>query len=238
MRYLIRGILTITIFAVLGLLDPLLAYGFPPYRLTDAETADPWTIEGRLGLLRIEREVQQNAYSSPLLRLNFGLPSNLELVSEFEYRPDEGQVADAAVGFKWIPFMRLLSIGVETLALLPVSSQKDNGAGVESLLLATLRVDALRLHVNAGGFYDARPAESENGWKSGVIVEVQLGRLRPGMEVFAKQVCSRPVQILLGPGLIFDIGPFDVRAGLHVGLTEEAADLTPSLWITRKFPLR
>lgn len=225
------------VLAVSGPLGSMPAYGFPPYRSTDAETADPWTLEGRLGLFRIEREAEQNAYASPLLRMNFGLPGNLELVSEFEYRPDEGEVADTAVGFKWIPLMRSLSIGVETLALLPVS-QKNHGAGVESLLLATLRVDVLRVHVNAGGFYDARSAASESGWKSGGIVEVRLGRFRPGVEVFAKQVQTQPVQVLAGPGIIFDVGPFDLRIGLHVGLTKEAADLTPSFWVTSKLPLR
>lgn len=84
----------------------MLTYGFPPYRSTDAETADPWTLEGRLGLFRIERERRENTYASPLLRFNLGLPGNREFVSEFEYRPDEGKAADAAVGFKWIPLAR------------------------------------------------------------------------------------------------------------------------------------
>jgi hypothetical protein len=226
----------IIVVAGLGVLASMPAYGFPPYRSTDAETADPWTIEARLGLLRIEREARLNAYASPLLRVNLGLPENMEFVSEFEYRPDEGQVADAAVGLKWVPIMQSLSLGVETLVLLPIS-QKNDGAGVESVLLTTLRVAALRMHLNVGGFYDTRPREFEQGWKSSGLAEVQLGRFRPGVEVFAKQVCTQPVQVLVGPGLIFDAGPFDLRAGLHVGLTREAADLTPSLWITSKFPI-
>lgn len=229
--------LAITALTLFGLLSAPRAYGFPPYRSTDAETADPWTLEGRLGLFQIERERRENAYASPLLRFNLGLPGNREFLSEFEYRPDEGKVADAAVGFKWIPLMRSLSVGMETLVLLPVSSPKNKGAGVESLLLATLRVHALRVHVNAGGFYDARLAESESGWKSGGIVEVRQGRFRPGVEVFAKQVCGQPIEIQGGPGIILDLGPFDLRIGLHVGLTAEAANLTPNFWITSKFPL-
>lgn len=212
------------------------AYGFPPYRSTDAETADPWTLEARLGLFRITREGRHNAYASPLLRVNLGLPRNLELVSEFEYRPEEGQVADAAIGLKWVPIMQALSLGVETLVLLPVS-QKNEGAGIESSLLTTLRVGTLRIHINAGGFYDARSKESESGWKSSSLVEARLGRFRPGVEVFASQVRTRPVQILVGPGVIFDVGPFDLRIGLHVGLSGEAADITPSLWVTSKFPV-
>lgn len=212
------------------------ASAFPPYRSTDAETADPWTLEARLGLVRVERDGGANEYASPLLRANLGLPGNLELVSEFEYRPDEGEVADAAMGVKWVPFMSALSLGVETLALLPVSSA--GGGGVESLLLATWRERALRVHVNAGGFYDDRPTDAENGWRAGTIVEVRLDRFRPGVEVFAKQEVGEPVQVVLGPGAIVDFGAFDIRAGLHVGLTDEAPDLVPNLWITTKLPLR
>jgi len=242
LRVLCRNRCSLTvIIIVVVVLEPFgstLTYGFPPYRSTDAETADPWTLEGRLGLFRIERERRENAYTSPLLRFNLGLPGNREFVSEFEYRPDEGKVADAAVGFKWIPLMRSLSVGIETLVLLPVSSPQNKGAGVESLLLTTLRVGAVRVHVNAGGFYDARPAESESGWKSGGIVEVRRGRFRPGVEVFAKQVGGQPIEVQGGPGLILDLGPFDLRIGLHVGLTAEAVNLTPNFWITSKFPLQ
>ncbi|MGE0826127.1 MAG: hypothetical protein AB7G75_28370 [Candidatus Binatia bacterium] len=221
---------------VLGPIGSMLAYGFPPYRSTDAETADAWTVEARLGLLRVEREGRHNAYASPLLRVNLGLPDNLELTSEFEYRADEREVADAAIGIKWVPILRALSFGVETLVLLPVS-QKNDGAGVESVLLTTLRLGVLRMHINAGGFYDGRSQVSEYGWKSSGLMEMQLGRFRPGVEVFAKQVRAHPVQLLAGPGVIFDVGPFDLRVGLHVGLTREAADLTPSVWMASKFPV-
>jgi hypothetical protein len=213
------------------------ARAFPPYRSTDAETAVPWTLEARLGLGRIERDGEVNGYTSPLLRVNLGLPRNVEVVSEFEYRPDEGRVGDAAMGFKWVPFLSTLSIGVETLALLPVSTGAG-GAGVESLLLATWRARALRVHVNAGGLYDARPDEPESGWKAGTIVELRLRRLRPGLELFARQTEDEPARVLLGPGVIVDVGAFDVRAGLHVGLSDAAPDLTPSLWVTTKLPLR
>jgi MFS family permease len=190
-----------------------------------------------IGLARVERDGDVNEYASPLLRLNLGLPRNVEVVSEFEYRADEGEVGDAAMGFKWVPFLSALSVGVETLALLPVSTDAS-GTGVESLLLATWRERALRVHVNAGGFYDARPEDAESGWKAGSIVELRLARLRPGVEVFAKQQRGEPAQVFAGPGLILNFGAFDVRVGLHVGLTEEAPDLVPELWVTTKLPLR
>ena len=88
------------------------AFAFPPYRSTDADTADPGALEVRLGLVRIAREDQDNRYESPLLRINLGLPGSFELVSEFAYLPEEERAHDAAVGFKWIPIRRAVSVGV------------------------------------------------------------------------------------------------------------------------------
>ncbi len=194
-------------------------------------------LEARLGLLRVERETSDTAYSSPLLRLNLGMPCNLELISEFEYRADRGEAADAASGLKWVPFLRTVSVGVETLALLPVA-EGTSGGGVESQLLLTLRGRGLLAHLNAGGFYDGRPADSEAGWRSSVLTELPRGRFRPGLELFSKQTNDGPVQVSAGSGIIFDAGPFDLRLGLETGITGEATDLRASLWIARKFPLR
>ncbi len=208
-------------------------WAFPPYRSTDAETAEEGTVEVRLGLVEVERQSQKNAYASPLLRMNLGLPHNVELLTEFEHSADGGGLSDAAIGFKWVPLMRSWSFGVETLALLPVSAD-DDGAGVESVALATFRKGDLRVHLNAGGFHDARPEPTEKGWRAGAIVEALRGRLRPGVEIFAKQVKHERIAMQAGPGLILDVGPFDIRMGLRMGLTREAPDLTVTLWVTGK----
>lgn len=222
--------------AVLVALCPGTALAFPPYHSTDAETADPWTLEARLGLIQLERNAGKNEYASPLLRVNFGLPHGLELVSEFEYLPVAGRVGDAALGFKWVPFMESLSLGIELLALLPISTA--GGTGVEASLLATHRAgERLRTHLNLSSFYDARPSPSERGWKAGLLSELRLGRFRPGIEVFAKQVRGEPVQILAGPGLIVKFGPVDVRSGIHFGLTPQATDVAASLWVASALPL-
>lgn len=211
------------------------AAAFPPYRSTDAGTADPWTLEARLGLFRIEREGSETEYLSPLVRVNLGLPSNLEVVSEFQCRADEEEVDDAALGLKWVPLLGELSAGVETLALLP--NAEGNEPGVESLLLLTWRRHRVRIHVNAGGFYDPRPEDTESGWKAGSILEIRFDRFRPGLEVFAKDSNAGEAQVIAGPGLIFDAGVFDVRAGLHFGLTRSAADSSSSFWLTTAIPL-
>jgi hypothetical protein len=211
------------------------ARAFPPYRSTDAETADPWTLEGRLGLVRFARNDGENEYASPLVRINFGLPQRVELTGEFEYLPVEGEVGDAAAGLKWVPYFHALSLGIEVLALLPVSSA--GGIGVESQLLATQRLDPVQVHLNVGGFYDARPEPSEKGWRAGLLGELVVGRFHPGLELFAKQVLSEPVAAQAGAGLIVKLGPIDLRTGAHVGLTEAAPDLVVSFWVASKLPL-
>jgi len=213
------------------------AAAFPPYRSTDAETAEAGQLELRLGLLKVEREDGDNAYASPLLRANLGLVRNLEFISEFEYQADRGRLGDGAAGFKGVHFFSpSFSVGLETLALLPVSSELS-GVGVESQLLATFRRDDLLLHLNAGGFYDPRPRDTERGWRASVLAELRRGRWRPGLELFAKQVHGEPSQVQAGPGVIVDADPFDVRAGVHFGLTSAAPDFRATLWLSWKWRL-
>jgi hypothetical protein len=211
------------------------AEGFPPYRSTDAATAAPWVIEGRLGLVRMTQRAGERTYSVPLMRLNLGLPANLELVSELEYVPEDGRLGEAAVGAKWIPFVSVVNVGVEILGLLPISS--DGGAGIEATLVATWRRERFRAHVNAAGFHDARPDPEESGWKGGAIGEIALGPIRPGVEIFAKQVIDEDVQGLVGVGTIVKLGPIDVRLGGHVGVTEAAPDFVGSVWVSGALPL-
>ena len=226
----------LTVMAVLAVGLP--ADAFPPYRSTDADTADPYTFEARLGLLRLRRERGDDVYSSPLLRLNFGLPHRVELISELEYRPGNEGVADAALGFKWVPLKKRLSFGAETLFLLPVSSA--GGTGLEVNLLTTYRDDqsGFRLHLNGGGFYDARPAPNAKGWRASVLAELERGRFRPGLELFARRIGSAPVEVLFGPGVIVSVGRADVRLGLHFGLTAAASDVVADVWVASTLRVR
>ncbi len=212
------------------------AWAFPPYRTTDADVADPGVAEVRLGLVKVEREHGENEYFSPLARANLGLGRYLEFITELEYSQDEDRVSDAAVGLKWARLETSLGIGVETLALLPVTAGQD-GLGVEGQLLATYRTGPFSVHLNAGGFYDGRPARSERGGRASMLGEVRWGRLRPGLELFAKKVSGEPAVVQLGPGVIIDTGRFDIRAALHADLTREAPDLTLSLWVTWDLPV-
>ncbi len=218
------------------LLWPAPMRAFPPYRSTDAETAEPWVLETRLGLLRVIHDGPETAYLSPLLRLNLGLPGSVEIVSEYEHRADGDGENDAALGLKWVPFHRGIDVGVETLALLPIADDQS-GAGVEAQLLATLRHDAWRMHVNAGGVYDGRPGPSQSGWRSSGLVEYQSGRWRPGIEIFGRRLSGESLEMLAGAGLIAAIGRFDIRVGVHAGLTDAAPDLTTNLWVATKFAL-
>ncbi len=214
------------------------AFAFPPYRSTDADTAAPYTLELRVGLVKVEQERGETEVLTPLLRTNFGLPNRIELISEFEYLPEEGKPGDGAAGVKWVPvYGRALSFGLETLALLPVRS-RDDGIGVESQLLATFWSKGVRLHINAGGFHDARVSPAEEGWRASLLAELPREGYRPGVELFAKEVENEPTDVQAGVGLIYDVGGFDIRTGLHAGLTDEAPDISFSLWITTKLPFR
>jgi len=214
------------------------AAAFPPYRSTDAGTADPWAVEARLGLLRLRRDGGENLYSSPLLRLNLGLPGGVELISELEVRPGRGGLTDAALGAKWAPVQGRWSVGIEALMLLPVPDAR--GTGVESQLILTYRDDArgLRLHLNGGGFYDGRPEPAEKAWRASALAELERGRYRPGLEVFSRKIGARPVEVLLGPGVIVDLGRIDVRLGLHVGITGAAPDMVFDAWTSAVMALR
>ncbi len=211
-------------------------WAFPPYRSTDADTAPPWVLEARFGVLQLRRRDGRNQYASPLLRTNLGLPRRTELVSEFEYLTDEDRIGDAAVGMKWVPIMGSVNLGLEALALLPVSDQ--SGTGAEVSLLTTKRADPFRVHVNAAAFYDPRASAVERGWKVGIIGEREKGRCRAGMEIFASRIRGERVQALAGPGIILKTGHVDIRSGVHLGLTRESPDVTVSLWVTSALPVR
>lgn len=214
---------------------PLPAFGFPPYRSTDAGTADPWVLEPRLGLVKATRDGHETEVAAPLMRMNLGLPHHLELETEAEYLPNENRLGDAAAGAKWIPFAGKLAFGTEVLALLPISDA--GGFGVEAQALASYRPAPLRLHLNAGGFADERVDPGERGFRASTLWELELGDARPGLELFLKRVSGEPVQVLAGLGSIADLGSFDIRLGLHAGLTADSPDLIASLWLSTEIPL-
>lgn len=217
---------------------PTIAYAFPPYRSTDAGTADPHEVELRLGVMEIERDSGRTELLSPLLQANLGLPNGLELISELEYSPRGEGLKDGALGAKWAtPVSDTLSIGVETLALAPVS-RSTSGLGVESALLATIRTERYELHLNAGGFHDPRAGPAESGWRASALVEIPRRDHRVGLELFATDSSRGRTDVRAGAGLIYELGRFDVRTGVHVGLTPAAPDVGMNLWLTTSFPLR
>ncbi|MFQ6005344.1 MAG: hypothetical protein ACE5OQ_07550 [Woeseia sp.] len=214
------------------------AYAFPPYRSTDADAADPYTLEARLGLVKANREGGETEVAAPLLRANFGLPNKVELISEFEYLPEKGEFGDGAAGFKWVPlFGSTWSYGIETLALLPVRPG-DDGPGVECQVLATFRSPRVRVHANAGGFHDARVFPAQDGWRGSLLAEFPREGYRPGIELFAKKVEENSTDARAGVGIIYNIGSFDLRTALHVGLTDKAPDISFSLWISTTLPFQ
>lgn len=232
----LTALLSTLIAATMIVVNPRLSSAFPPYHLTDADTADPWWLEWRAGFSRLTRDAGENSWASwPLLRINLGLPGQMEFVSEFAYAPGDGKYSDAAAGLKWVSGGERTSFGVETQALLP--DPGVSGTGVETVFLMTVRWDDALAHFNVGGLYSERGKDVGRGWEGGAIVEKKTGSLRPGVEIFARQINSGPAQVSISAGLIIPFGLLDIRIGAGSGLTEAAPDFSASLWITGKFPL-
>jgi hypothetical protein len=213
---------------------PLTSHAFPPYRTTDAETAGADVIELRLGLLKLQRRDSDTERRTPLTRLNIGIGDHYEIVSEFEYAPDDHALDEGALGFKWATLRSEIGFGVETLALLPVQAEQG-GAGVESQFVTTLKREQWRLHMNAGVFYDPRKADVERGWRGSVLAEFPRERWRPGVELFAKKAHLEKTSLQLGLGAIAELERIEVRTGLHVGLKDAAPDLEASVWLSWKW---
>jgi hypothetical protein len=230
------ALLSILAVATMIVMNPRVSSAFPPYHLSDADTADPWWLEWRAGLLQLTRDGGGNSWApGPLFRLNLGLPGQMEFISEFVYASGDGKYSDDAAGLKWASGGKRVSLGVETQALLPDPGM--SGTGVETVFLMTVRWDDALAHFNAGGLYSERGRNVERVWEGGAIVEKKTGSLRPGVEIFATQVNSRPAQVSITAGLIISFGLLDIRLGAGAGLTEAAPDFSASLWISGKFPL-
>jgi hypothetical protein len=206
-------------------------HAFPPYRSTDADTAGADVVELRLGLLRIQRTDGQSSRLAPLSRLNFGIGDHYEIISELEYAPDDHQLDEGALGFKWADLDGTLGFGVETLVLLPVQSDQA-GTGIESQFLTTLKHEEWRLHFNAGAFYDPRGDETVHGWRGSVLAEFPRERWRPGVELFARRAHGGATRTQLGFGAITQLERLEIRTGIHVGLSDAAPDIEGSVWLS------
>jgi hypothetical protein len=207
-------------------------FAFPPYRSTDADTADPHTLELRAGG-QLSEKGGSTEFLVPRIRANIGLPRKLEIATEFDFSADSGKFDDGAAGIKWIPyFSEKFSFGVEALALLPVQPGAQ-GLGTETQFVATYKQSNLRVHLNGGGLYDPRGGTSETGWRTSGLVEMVSGPRRVGFELFAKDTNKKSADIRAGMGVIYNAGPFDVRFGVHAGLTSAAPRVTVNLWFSR-----
>jgi hypothetical protein len=191
-------------------------------------------VELRLGLLRIQRRDGHSSRLTPLSRLNFGIGDHYEIISELEYAPDDHQLDEGALGFKWASLEDTLGFGVETLVLLPVQSDQG-GAGIESQFLTTLKHETWRLHFNAGAFYDPRGADTTRGWRGSVLAEFPRERWRPGVELFARRAEGGATRSQLGFGAITQLERIEIRTGIHVGLSDAAPDVEGSVWLSWKW---
>ena len=218
--------------ASLGILVLVVApvWAFPPYRSTDADTAAAGILELRLGLARIQRQDSSSSRSTPLTRMNLGIGERSEIIAEFEHSADEHHLEEGAVGFKWARLEDGVGMGVETLLLLPVQSHQS-GSGIESQFVATLQRQHWQLHVNVGGFYDPRGQDTERGLRGSLLAEFPRGSARPGLELFVKDTREQKPRVQAGAGIIKQYRLFELRTGIHFGLSENAPDVEASLWL-------
>jgi hypothetical protein len=214
------------------------AVAFPPYRSSDAGTMAPYEVGVRVGLGRLQRDFGQTEIAGPLLRSAVGLSDHLEMFGQLEYVPRLRGLGDAALGARWgAPLSDNVGVAVESVALLPVRDG-TSGVGAETLLVATVLSGPRRLHLNAGGFHDPRGGRAESGWRASALAEFAGPGYRAGVEVFARDSNRRGADVRSGVGVIYDLGSFDIRSAVHVGLTSTAPDVAASLWITTSFALR
>ena len=220
------------------LISPTSVMAFPPYKSTDADTAALSTLELRFGIVQIEHDNGSSKFISPLLRANFGIPYQLEIVSEFEYIPEDNTLGDGAVGIKWVPLRGDFSLGMETLILLPVRNGDDDKVGLESQLVATfpLKDRGLVIHINGGRIHDPRGNDTENGWRASVLTELTNNPYRPGLELFTKHINGRSTDIRLGMGIIKSLGRFEFRSAVHFGLNSHSPDVIFNLWLSTNIP--
>ncbi|MBI5814841.1 MAG: hypothetical protein HZB29_04440 [Nitrospinae bacterium] len=208
------------------------SYAFPPYNSTDAGTADTWAIEWRLGSSHSSDNDGENHANSLLARFNVGLPSHLEIISEFKYGGAPVKLDEMGMGLKWVPLHGAVNMGVEVLIAPPLEG--ENRAGVEAVYLASVYWGSWAMHMNAGGFSDERPARPERGWKAGYIIENDFGVLRPGAEIFGKGAESGESQAYAGFGVIIPIEAFDMRCGFDWGLNAASSAFIANIWVTGK----
>jgi hypothetical protein len=184
----------------------------------------------RLGLARVQRFDSADQRSTPLTRTNFGLGPNAEIIAEFEYSADNDELAEGAVGYKWARFADGRGVGIETLTLLPVQPGQS-GVGVESQFLASFSDEGWQLHLNIGGFYDPRGRDTERGFRASLLAEFPRDDFEPGVELFVKDPHEEAARVQAGFGLIKQFRFFQLRTGVHAGLSDSAPDLEASLWL-------
>jgi hypothetical protein len=127
------------------------------------------------------------------LRRRAVLTGVLLVAGELEFDAEEGEVADAAIGLKWVPIGDRASAGIEVLALLPVEGV---GSTLGELVLGRFRPgvelaagrvlgDAAGTSavVGAGLIVALGPVDVRGGVHAGLYVSFR--RIRPPEEALA-----------------------------------------------------
>jgi hypothetical protein len=71
-----------------------------------------------------------------------------------------------------------------------------------------------------------------------MLAEFPRERLRPGVELFAREAHGEPTRLQAGFGVIASFEKIELRTGVHVGLNDAAPDVEASVWLSWKWQVR
>jgi len=71
---------------------------------------------------------------------------------------------------------------------------------------------------------------AKRGWRASLLAEFPLERVRPGVELFVKDTRFEDARVQAGVGVIKQFRHFQLRSGVHLGLSDNAPDVEANLW--------
>jgi opacity protein-like surface antigen len=190
------------------------AWAYRPFESVEAAVSEPGELEIESGFA-YSREDGERAWLAPALDMNYGIGADREVGFEMALRRASERpsgrsgysVEDLEVTVKQLLRAGSLqdgsgaSLAAECAALVPTSSGERPGGSC--VMIASHAWRALALHFNAGFEYGR-----EHEWEraTGLVLELGLGALRPGIE------------------MLYESGDGDGTFALLAGATWQAAE--------------
>lgn len=222
------------------------AFGYRPFVSTDAAVAGQGEWEVELGVLGFSHDEGTHEITSPSLKLNYGLLTNLEVVGEFDvqiYRQGAErnlELKDPSIFFKGVLREGVLqnrpgpSFAIEAGVLLPSTVKGEGSAGLGGIGILSWEFARTAYHLNLGVELDREEGDANGIW--GVIFEYPFAaklRLVGEINGVFRQIGPPDSSGLLG--LIWETGRFDLDFGIRKGFTKSAKDWELTTGMTFSF---